>query len=349
MTTDNQIILKEKVFLKDNVEELLEDNNYSGALVILLRNQRLEWAALEKGYAQLQNIKTKTFRFEVFTIDAQFNPGRIKSTNADVSSEAIKKRKCFLCLENLPEEQEGINYNDEYLILCNPNPVFFEHFTITFNKHFPQRMDGSFETFLKLCKGLSKYYSVLYNGPRCGASAPDHLHFQAVNKNFLKIFGELNNLIKKYGEKIIDGRKKEAFGVNDGLRKFIVIKSKDKHFINKLFENLYSTLQKCLNIKTEPMMNILGYYSESSGWTVCIFLRKKHRPECYYKKGTEEMIISPAVIDLSGTLIVPREKDYEKLTKEKTAAIFDEVAIGKELFDYLKAHLKKIYLNINYF
>ena len=338
-----------KIFNSEEVNNLIKNKNYSDALVILLRNQKLDWKLLEKGYALLQNIRTKTFRFDGFTIDAQFNPGRIKSTNADVSNEAIKKRKCFLCIENLPKEQEGLNYKDEYLILCNPYPIFFEHFTIVFNKHFPQRIDGSFHTFLKLCKSLGKYYSVLYNGPECGASAPDHLHFQAVNKKFLKILNDSKNLVKKYGEKIIDDRKKEAFGVSDGLRKYVLIKSKDEHFINNSFENLYFSLQKSLCTNYEPLINIIGNYDEITGWEIYIFFRKKHRPECYYKKGTEKMMISPAVIDMAGTLILPREEDFEKITGKDVKSIFEEVFVGKELFDYLKAHLNKSFLNKNYF
>jgi len=341
MNKNVQNIFSDKVFQDENVDKILKENNYSDALVILLRNQKLDYQLLEKNYSLLQDIKTKTFQFDGFNIDAQFNPGRIKSTKADVSKEGIEKRECFLCLRNLPKEQKGINYKDEYLILCNPYPIFYEHFTVSFPKHLPQRIKGSFNSLLNLSKSLSKYYSVLYNGPECGASAPDHLHFQAVNKNFLKILNDSESLIKKYGEKIIDGRKKEAYCINDGLRKFVLIKSKDMYFINTLFANLYSSLQKVFGNGKEPMMNILANYDESYGWELYIFLRKKHRPECYYKKGIEKIMISPAVIDFTGTLILPREQDFKKILLDNISEIFDEVSVGKELFDYLKAHLKK--------
>ena len=349
MKSNKQNIVNDKIFNSEKVDKLINDKNYSDALVILLRNQKLDWQLLEENYSSLQNIKTKTFQFEGFAVDAQFNPGRIKSTKADISKEGIEKRECFLCLENLPKEQKGINYKDEYLILCNPHPIFHEHFTIAFRKHFPQRINGSFQTLLNLSKSLSKYYSVLYNGPECGASAPDHLHFQAVNKNYLKILDESDSLLNKYGERIIVGRKKEAYGVNDGLRKFIVIKSKDENFTNKLFGIIYSLLQKRLNTEKEPMINILGNYDENSGWVVYIFLRMKHRPGCYFKKGAEKILISPAIIDFAGTLILPSEQDFDKITLDKIATIFNEVSIGKELFDYLKARLKKTYQNVNYF
>ena len=332
---------KDVVFTSPDVDDLIKQKNYSDALVILLRNQKLDWNLLSKGFDSLQYIKTKTFQFEGFNIDVQFNPGRIKSTTADVSKSAIDNRECFLCLENIPQEQKGINYKDEYLILCNPYPIFFEHFTIVFRKHFPQRISESFHTFLKLSKRLGKYYSVLYNGPQCGASAPDHLHFQAVNKNSLKILNQMNFLIEEYAEKIIDQRKKVVFGINDWLRKIILIKSKDERFITNVFETLYSSFQKSTNLQSEPMINMISSFDEKDGWQIYIFPRKAHRPKCFYEKGEKKLMISPAVIDFSGTLILPREKDFEKINKNDIRNIFNDVVVGKELFDYLKSHIRK--------
>ena len=332
---------KDVVFTSPDVDDLIKQKNYSDALVILLRNQKLDWNLLSKVFDSLQYIKTKTFQFEGFNIDVQFNPGRIKSTTADVSKSAIDNRECFLCLENIPQEQKGINYKDEYLILCNPYPIFFEHFTIVFRKHFPQRISESFHTFLKLSKRLGKYYSVLYNGPQCGASAPDHLHFQAVNKNSLKILNQMNFLIEEYAEKIIDQRKKVVFGINDWLRKIILIKSKDERFITNVFETLYSSFQKSTNLQSEPMINMISSFDEKDGWQIYIFPRKAHRPKCFYEKGEKKLMISPAVIDFSGTLILPREKDFEKINKNDIRNIFNDVVVGKELFDYLKSHIRK--------
>jgi len=170
-----------------------------------------------------------------------------------------------------------------------------------------------------------------------------------VNKKFLKILNDSGNLINNYGEKIIDGRRKEVFGINDGLRKYFLIKSKDEHFIKNVFENLYTSFQKIVNTNNEPMMNILGNHDESKGWEIYVFLRNKHRPECFFKKGKQNLMLSPAVIDMAGTLILPREKDFEKLTADNIEVIFTEVVIGKEMFDYLKAHIKKIFQNVNYF
>jgi len=335
-------IFENRIYTSKETESFLKVKNYADALVVLLRNQKLDWNLLSNGYAELEKVKTKSFQFDGFAVNVQLNPQRIKSTKANVTKEEIEKRACFLCLDNLPKEQKGLEYKNEFLLLCNPYPVFYEHFTIVFKKHFPQRIDGSFHRFLKLAKRVHNYYSILYNGPQCGASAPDHLHFQAVAKKDIIILIESETLIKKYGEKLIDSRRKEVYGVSDGLRRYVVIKSKDINFIKNLFEKIYYSFQKAVNTNTEPMINIIGNYDQKIGWEVFVFFRKKHRPQCYYDKGDKMLTVSPAAIDLSGTLILPREEDFNKINKDIIKNIFDDVVIEKEMFDYIKSYIKKI-------
>ena len=137
-------------------------------------------------------------------INAQFNAGRMTSTSAKVDPKSISERKCFLCEKNLPAEQKGILYNNKYIILCNPFPIFPTHFTLTHKEHQPQRILDTFSDMLDLSKDLSKHYSVIYNGPRCGASAPDHLHFQAGNKYFMPIDDEFHQIKNEYGKMIFE-------------------------------------------------------------------------------------------------------------------------------------------------
>jgi len=132
-----------------------------------------------------------------------------------------------------------------------------------------------------------------------------------------------------------------VFGINDGLRKIILIKSKDERFITNVFETLYSSFQKSTNSQNEPMINMISSFDENNGWQIYIFLRKAHRPKCYYEREEKKLMISPAVIDLSGTLILPAKEDFQKINKNDVRNIFNDVVIGKELFDYLKAHIKK--------
>ena len=161
----------------------------------LLQQQRMVWELLRKGYDSLQSVKTKVFEFDGFQVKVQFNPGRMTSTAAKVDPNSIRERKCFLCTDNLPPAQRGIPCDGDYLVLCNPFPIFPEHFTIASLHHTPQVIRDSFAAFLQITRDLGARYTVFYNGPRCGASAPDHLHFQAGNRSFLPIDAEYAALI----------------------------------------------------------------------------------------------------------------------------------------------------------
>ncbi len=194
-----------KVLTKDQIiSNLVKENNFADAAKRLFEIQKEQWPMLSSGFKSLETVKSKSFQFDGFKIKAQFNAGRITSTSAKVDPKSISERKCFLCTENLPAEQKGILYNDNYIILCNPFPIFPTHFTLTHKEHQPQRILDTFSDMLDLSKDLSKYYSVIYNGPRCGASAPDHLHFQAGNKFFMPIDDEFHQIKNEYGKEIFE-------------------------------------------------------------------------------------------------------------------------------------------------
>ncbi len=153
----------------------------------LLKQQKGGWELLRNGYDSLRSVRSKVFEFDGFQVKVQFNPGRLISTMARVDAVSVRERKCFLCPENLPADQRAIRCEEGYLLLCNPFPIFPEHFTIPTLRHTPQLVRESFGMFLGFTRELGSRYTVLYNGPRCGASAPDHLHFQAGDRSFLPI------------------------------------------------------------------------------------------------------------------------------------------------------------------
>ena len=144
-----------------------------------LKNKNQSGGILADAYESLDSVKVREIHCDGFSTLLQFNPKRIVSTSANVDDKSVRERKCFLCLENLPEEQKGVLYRDEFLILCNPAPIFPRHFTISTVRHTPQEIGKFIGTLLSLAKELSPEFTVFYNGPRCGASAPDHMHFQA--------------------------------------------------------------------------------------------------------------------------------------------------------------------------
>lgn len=330
-----------KVFT-DNpiINNYIDQNNYSDAAKALFDIQATEWPMLKTGVSTLETVKVKSFQFDGFKIKAQFNAGRMTSTSAKVDPKSISERKCFLCVENLPAEQRGFSFNHNYIVLCNPFPIFPEHFTITHREHQPQRILDTFPDMLDLIKNLSRHYSVIYNGPRCGASAPDHLHFQAGNKFFMPIDDEFQLIKNEYGDEIFENDDLSVFAVDDGLRKFISIESLDKDLIVKTFDKFYKSYSELMNEEQEPLMNLAGFYESEFGWRVIIFLRAKHRPAVFFAEDESKMLVSPASIDLGGVCVFPREEDFNRITKEQLADIFKEVFVDETLFKVVLRNLK---------
>lgn len=319
---------------------LIEENNFSDASKRLFEIQKEEWQMLTAGYNSLETVKSKSFQYDGFKIKAQFNAGRMTSTSAKVDPKSISERKCFLCVENLSAEQKGILYNNNYIILCNPFPIFPTHFTLTHKEHQPQRIINTFSDMLDLSKDLSKHYSVIYNGPRCGASAPDHLHFQAGNKFFMPIDDEFHQIKNEYGREIYEDDNLSVFAIDDGLRKFISMESIDKKLVINTFNNFYKIYSDLMDEKEEPLMNLVAFYEEEYGWRVTIFLRAKHRPSVFFADDENKMLVSPAAIDLGGVCVFPREEDFNRITKEMIADIFKEVFVDEEIHITLLNKLK---------
>jgi hypothetical protein len=322
------------------IKNLVEENNFSDAAKRLFEIQKEEWEKLADGFKSLDTIKSNSFQFDGFKIKAQFNAGRIISTSAKVDPKSISERECFLCVENLPEAQKGILYKEKYIILCNPFPIFPTHFTLTYKEHTPQRIIDTFSDMLDLSKDLSKHYSVIYNGPRCGASAPDHLHFQAGDKYFMPIDDEFHQIKNEFGEEIFEDDDLSVFAIDDGLRKFVSIESLDKELIVTTFNKFYKNYSGLINEKQEPLMNLISFYEEEYGWRVIIFLRAKHRPAVFFAEDESKMLVSPAAIDLGGVCVFPREEDFNRIIKEQIADIFREVFVDKKVFKKLINRLK---------
>ncbi len=304
-----------KVFI--STEQLAPYGNtdsLSDKLKALLEQQKKTWELLRKNYDALEDVQIRNFDFGNFQIKIQFNPGRIVSSTAKVDKASIKARKCFLCLENLPENQRGILFDNDYLILANPYPIFNEHFTIPSLKHQPQDLTVSLDVFLKLSEAIGEHYVVFYNGPKAGASAPDHLHFQAGSKHFLPIYDE----IVRSNKNLNGFFKNDALEISypqNYLRNLIKVESSDSEKLKLLTVSVLEILRGFTESKEEPMINVLAFF-ENGKWVLVIIPRKKHRPDYYFKQGEEQILFSPASVDLGGVCITPRKEDFEKMNKE---------------------------------
>jgi len=309
----------------------------------LLEDQKQSWSLLNENYQNLSDAKIRTFEFDGFEIKIQFNPTRIKSSSADVSESAVKLRKCFLCLENLPQEQMALGYNKNFVILVNPYPIFPEHFTISKKNHMPQTLIGNFAEMLAISRDLGKYYSVFYNGPKCGSSAPDHMHFQAVTNNVMPVEYEFDMMINKFSKEVLRNGKIEVRFFEDHLRYFISFESRDKGELLYLFKTLINALRKISPPHEEPLINMLASYHENI-WRMIFFPRSKHRPKQFFADGDNQLLISPATVDMSGLFIIPREEDFVKITSDNLIDIYKQVTLTKEYFEFLRKKIGDVFI-----
>lgn len=325
--------LKNNIVFDLKINALLKAHHFCDAAIQLHSMQKKEWRLLSDNFNSLKQARLKSFQFDGYKIYCQFNSQRVISTSADVSDGTIKNRNCFLCIEHLPEEQKGILIKDKFILLCNPYPIFKQHFTIALISHLPQLIEDYFSDLLSLAKNLTDRFVIFYNGPKCGASAPDHLHFQAGEKVFLPIFEQLDFIKDKFGKLLVNITNFSAYSVNDGLRKFILMESPDQQLMIKYFHKIYAEMKKNNSDQPELMLNILCRYEEKNGWAVLIFPRSQHRSSHYFKEEENKILISPASVDLGGVCILPREEDFTKMKSSLIEEIFSEIFPSKDEFD----------------
>ena len=296
-------------------------------LASLFDEQLSSWEQAAGNYAALANVKVRSVDVGGFPFKIQFNPARIVSSAAKVDAKSIQERRCFLCAANRPAVQKGLNYScngEDYEILINPFPIFPKHLTIPVIKHTDQLISGRFGAMLDLAEKLAGY-TLFYNGPKCGASAPDHFHFQAGNRGFLPIEERFHSLGKRV---LFKGDDVALYGVNSFYNGMIAMVSSSVSQAESLFDKIYNSLPLHEG-ESEPMVNILCWY-ERGEWITVIFAREKHRPACYFSEGEDNILLSPASVDLGGVLITPLEKDFEKIGEREIACIMGEISVSEE-------------------
>jgi hypothetical protein len=239
-------------------------------------------------------------------------------------------RQCFLCPGHLPEAQKGILHRNEYLILCNPMPVFSPHFTLSHLDHRRQAITGRINTFLQFMADFGSGWTVLYNGPRCGASAPDHHHFQAVPSGLMPVEKEI--LQKERVTLMTTVNCCLVYRVKDLGREVVVLEGDDVTALGSAFDRFLESLRKVLSIEEEPMMNIAGFHGKGKGCLV-IFPRRKHRPDAFFREDNSRLVISPGAIDMGGVLITPRGRDFEQSDAASIEGIYEEVSLEEEMVE----------------
>lgn len=294
----------------------------------LLACQKEEWPQLRSGYDALDVLRERAIGKGAAALILQHNPHRIISTTANVEPASIAVRPCFLCRRNLPVEQQAILYRREWLILCNPFPIAHFHFTIAHREHIPQSIDGVWLSCLRLARDFGPSVALLYNGPACGASAPDHLHFQSLPKVAIPALQDGEDR----GKRELNVRSCRVVKTMYGERSAMIVEGKDASAMAALLKKIMVTLQRVLQQQSEPMINLFCLHREGT-WRVILFPRAKHRPDAYYKSGIEQIIISPGAVDMGGLLVVPREEDFLRLDTASIGNLYREVACPEQWID----------------
>lgn len=286
-------------------------------------NSQIEnWELARKNFKALAGIKRKPFKVNDIEGYVMFNPGRIRSVNANVDTAHINARKCFLCKENRPPEQDSLELISDWELLVNPFPVFPLHFTITFKSHIPQTyVPSNIFEMNKILRG----FTIFFNGAKCGASAPDHAHLQAVLKSEIPLI----NIIDNSGIDL-----KEGFHISSEIGldfPFLFFLGIFEEGNISVIENLKEFAKKTNfnNLIDFSMMNTFSWISQDSKFKFLAIPRMKHRPECFFKEVPERIMISPASVEMGGVIICSLEEDFERIDEQLITNIYKEVGINK--------------------
>ena len=322
--------LKARQHLLQGKADIMEDSSISRFF-----NRQLEvWTDARHRFRDLKHVETRQFSDQ---LKLQWNPARIVSTGAKIDKKTLGERPCFLCDKNRPKEQMSKQIDEKFHLLVNPFPILPVHFTIPARKHQPQliyKNYGEMHRFISLHSDLM----VFYNGPKCGASAPDHLHFQAGTNGILPLQANWQRLSRNLTDIISLNDEEKISVVRDFIVPAFVIISKSAESDEALFRRLYKAMPQ-RGDETEPMMNIISWRKGEEFISVVI-PREKHRPEAYFAEGDAQFVVSPGALDMSGLIITPREEDFRKLTEEKALSLLQECGVSEEKMNAIIAKLK---------
>ena len=335
----------------------LQENQYASSCEIdkqqnnrkFIQSQINDWELAHQNHEALKDVQTKTLDVDGISFHVQFNPARMVSTGAKLDKESIQKRPCFLCRKNQPKEQEAVEIHEGYNLCVNPYPILPEHVTLPHQEHIPQQISDNFiEDIDALLKEMPEDYAIFYNGPCCGASAPDHFHFQGVLKKDVPLIAQYQKLragshVLRYNSKL---EEKKDFGT-------CCYYEESFRYIDKYtcplfaFESNYPQITFDLKgeiepfakakDENEPKFNIFAW-RENGRLTILLIPRSKHRPNCFFAEGEAQLLVSPGALDMAGILVTARPEDFERMTADKARDIIREVGLP---FDQAEAIAQK--------
>ena len=322
--------LKARQQMLQGKADIMEDSSISRFF-----NRQLEmWEDARHRFRDLKHVEVRQLSDQ---LKVQFNPARIVSTGAKIDKHTLGERPCFLCERNRPKEQMTKQIDDHFQLLVNPFPILPVHFTIPATKHQPQSIYRHYGEMHRLLS-LHSELMVFYNGPKCGASAPDHLHFQAGTSGVLPLQTNWQRLSRNLTDVISLTDEEKISVLSDFLVPAFVIISKSEDSDEELFHRLYRSMPM-RGDESEPMMNIIAW-RKGDEFISIVIPREKHRPDAYFAEGEAQMMVSPGALDMAGLIITPREEDFSKINLDKATALLRECGISAEKMEAIVSNLK---------
>lgn len=322
--------LKARQQMLQGKADIMEDSSISRFF-----NRQLEmWEDARHRFRDLKHVEVRQLSDQ---LKVQFNPARIVSTGAKIDKHTLDERPCFLCERNRPKEQMTKQIDDHFQLLVNPFPILPVHFTIPATKHQPQSIYRHYGEMHRLLS-LHSELMVFYNGPKCGASAPDHLHFQAGTSGVLPLQTNWQRLSRNLTDVISLTDEEKISVLRDFLVPAFVIISKSEDSDEELFHRLYRSMPM-RGDESEPMMNIIAW-RKGDEFVSVVIPREKHRPDAYFAEGEAQMMVSPGALDMAGLIITPREEDFSKINLDKATALLRECGISAEKMEAIVSNLK---------
>jgi len=312
-------------------------DQFSSQLAAFIRQQRAGWPELQQAHELLGQAALKTFHLADLAVTVQHNPERIRSSASAVDGASVARRPCFLCPCNLYPRQKALRFQREWMLLNNPFPIFEDHLVAAHHEHRPQAVAPALEAMMAVVADSKRRLLAFYNGPACGASAPDHLHFQACPAAAMPLPQQVANLIRS-GSPCLRLIEQQASGTcyrgtvdNRGM--FVCLTDSAAQLQRRLTSAL-AFLQARSGLGAEPPVNLI-VAGVDAGCIGIVLPRRSHRPACFFRQGSDQMIISPGAVDVGGLIIMPRQRDFERVDSRMLLQIFAEVCWGGEVFEGL--------------
>lgn len=296
--------------------------------------QLVQWPDAAKRYEALAVVEFRDLQNGVYL---QYNPTRAVSTAAKVDAASLAARPCFLCGENRPAEQIAENAMGTFELLVNPYPILPHHFTLPCRLHTPQLLKPMYADMLHLAERWHGM-ALFYNGAKCGASAPDHAHLQAVRSADIPLLRSMYAGEFSAEEPLCCTGDSSIYKMKGYVVPFFMITAKNVSHSVELFDRLLAALPVVAD-ELEPRMNVISYYAPEGGYVTIVLPRAEHRPSCYYAEGVSQRLVSPGTLDMAGLMVTPRECDFETITPDEAAALLCEVAISEKTADAIAEKL----------